>query len=751
MTGIFFLDWAVLAVSLFNTILLLWLGLTVLLNAEGRVWGICLAAGGLLLGAIFFISHSAILGHGISPIAPGLNFWWRIGWVPVAALPLAWYVVMLWYSGFWERREASKPAENRLYQRHKLWFYLALIAGLILVGFLLFSNPLPSFSQLVSYDLVATPSFGGIPLLILVYPVYTLLCIGLAIDVLRRPEPSGRLMGDLARSRARRWLISTSLILLAVGLLVGWVMVWIVSSVQQGILLPETVEIVGWFDLVIETLIAVSVLLLGQAVVTYEVFTGRTLPRRGLLQYWRRAVILAAGYSLILAWSLTLQLRPVYSLLLSMLLMVVFYALLGWRAYAERERFIQNLRPFVAHQSLYEAILEGEKNQSNAKAEDVNGPFRALCADILEARQACLVPLGALAPLSGTTLNYPIGSRISLPNLSEVIPRLGPPVEIGIPLSPGDSDGMVFAVPLWSEHGLTGVLLLGQKQSGGLYTQEEIEIARAVGEHLIDTKASMEMARRLISLQRQRLVHSQVLDRQTRRVLHDEVLPLVHTSLLNLVGPENDQGKHIPEIISLLEDIHRQLSDLLRATPATTAVEVSRLGIMGALRQTIEVDMQGSFDEVSWEIEPEGERKLAGIPALVAEVLFFASREAARNAARHGRQKGAGTRLFLSIALKYQNGIVITIEDNGGGFAIGEPVPFAEVRASNVIGEEADPGSSGLAYNRAGKLEGGSGQGLALHSTMMAVIGGFLSVESAPGQYTRITLELPESARQSWE
>jgi chemotaxis protein histidine kinase CheA len=40
---------------------------------------------------------------------------------------------------------------------------------------------------------------------------------------------------------------------------------------------------------------------------------------------------------------------------------------------------------------------------------------------------------------------------------------------------------------------------------------------------------------------------------------------------------------------------------------------------------------------------------------------------------------------------------------------------------------------------------------LALHSTMMAVIGGFLSVESAPGQYTRITLELPESARQSWE
>jgi signal transduction histidine kinase len=31
---------------------------------------------------------------------------------------------------------------------------------------------------------------------------------------------------------------------------------------------------------------------------------------------------------------------------------------------------------------------------------------------------------------------------------------------------------------------------------------------------------------------------------------------------------------------------------------------------------------------------------------------------------------------------------------------------------------------------------------------MMAVIGGFLTVESAPGRYTRVTLELPESAWQ---
>jgi hypothetical protein len=34
---------------------------------------------------------------------------------------------------------------------------------------------------------------------------------------------------------------------------------------------------------------------------------------------------------------------------------------------------------------------------------------------------------------------------------------------------------------------------------------------------------------------------------------------------------------------------------------------------------------------------------------------------------------------------------------------------------------------------------------------MMAVIGGLLTVESASGQYTRVTIELPETAWNSWE
>ncbi len=69
MTGHFLLDAALVAVSLFNAILMLWLGLTVLLNAGPRspasrsgAWGFWIAAVGLMLGGLFFIFHTVLLG-----------------------------------------------------------------------------------------------------------------------------------------------------------------------------------------------------------------------------------------------------------------------------------------------------------------------------------------------------------------------------------------------------------------------------------------------------------------------------------------------------------------------------------------------------------------------------------------------------------------------------------------------------------------------------------------------------------------
>ena len=704
MTGNYLLDWPIMAVSLFNTILLLWLGLTVLLNAERRTGGLWLAGGGLLLGGVFFVSHSAILGLGLNYVGQGMNFWWRVGWVPVLASPFAWYVVMLWYAGFWDSRQSN------LRRRQRPWFIGTIGLAIGLVALLIFANPLPSYWQMTQLQLSATPDIGGIPLLILVYPLYIILCISLSFDALRRPEPSARMMGDLARNRARPWLIAASVVLLVVSLLVAWIMLWVVLNARQRdlvILYTDMVLTVAWFDLVIASLIGLATVLVGQAIVSYEVFTGKTLPRRGLRRQWNRAIILAAGFSIIIGGSLAIQLRPIYALLLSTLVVTLFHALLSWRSYAERERYIDHLRPFVSSQRLYDHLLTPTSTSPDV---DTATPFYTLCREILDARVAYLIPLGPLAPLVGPPLAYPVHTEAAQFPLAELTAQFQSPQTICIPLNAGAFDGARWAIPLWSERGLIGVLLLGDKRDGGLYTQEEIEIARASSERLIDTQASVEMAQRLMTLQRQRLTQSHVLDRQTRRTLHDDVLPRLHTALITLSRAETNGASS--DTITLLTDVHWQISNLLREFPVAMTPEVARHGVIGALQLTVTDELPHAFDNVTWHIDPPAEARIHAIPPLTAEVLFYAAREVIRNAAHHGRSDAAQA-LHLNISICRRDCLEILIEDNGVGLAAATP------------------------------SSGGSGQGLALHSTMLAVVGGSLSVESELGRYTRVLLSLP--------
>jgi signal transduction histidine kinase len=100
-------------------------------------------------------------------------------------------------------------------------------------------------------------------------------------------------------------------------------------------------------------------------------------------------------------------------------------------------------------------------------------------------------------------------------------------------------------------------------------------------------------------------------------------------------------------------------------------------------------------------------------------------REAVRNAARHGRDgdhegdEEQKRPFCLQIAIAWHEGLEITVEDDGIGLD--------------------DNGA-----NSAAAAGTGRGQGLALYSTMMAVVGGTLTVDSTPGRYTRVRFNLPQ-------
>ncbi len=701
----YFLNWAIRAVSLFNTITLLWLGLTVLLNAERRRWATWIAAGGLLIAGAFFAVHSALVGSVFAALNTQISFLWRLIWLPFIFWPYLWYLVIVAYTG------ALRAGRHHA----RAWLWIASLLGGLALVVLLFPHSLPSYEELTEHGSANLLTIGSIPIVTLIYPAYSVLCFVLALSALHYPARSERFMGNLAQRRALPWLVAASFVLLAVSLCVGGVATWLLEGLDSGQIsfaAPATQTVLTALDVAISTLIAAAVVLAGQGMVAYEIFTGRAMPRGGLSRYWRNSLILAAGYGAAIAASLVLPINPIYPLILATLIMTTFYGLLSWRSYAEHERNMEQLRPFVASQRLYEHLLR----PTSPSDVDIATPFQALCEGVLGTRVAYLVAFGPLAPLGGLVLAYPANATLAPRALTGISARFHTPQEICRPLDPAQYGGAVWAVPLWSERGLTGVLLLGNRRDGRLYTQEEMQIARATGERLIDTQATAEMSRRLMALQRERLAESQIIDQRTRRVLHDDILAHLHAAMLRLSKPQAGTPETLAETVKLLGEMHHQIANLLHALPTTTTREVARLGLIGALRQVIDTELAAAFDDVAWQIEPAAAQALQQLTPLAAEVIFCAAREAIRNAARYGRGDDAIRPLHLTLSVAWHDGLQFVIEDDGVGLGAAAPAPAR-----------------------------GSGQGLALHSTMMTIIGGMLTAESSPGA-TKITLALPLEA-----
>ena len=722
MSLLMLLNWAALSVSFFNAISLLWLGLMVFLSGSRKSVGTLLAGGGLLLAALFFISHTAILGRGLGDISFGMDFWWWVSWTPAVAAPLAWYGAMLWYCGF--RLDRPDP--------HQPWLACVAALAVTIAGLLVFANPLPYYESVAGRELVETPSLVGIPALVLAYLLYSLLCYLLPLDLLRRAgkldQPSATATGSglwlaaVARRRARPLLAAATLSLLLAALGVAWTVLWALNSVPAPSLHNMSdLETVLGFDLGVDCLVALAITLMGRAVVAYEVFTGRPLPRTGFFRQWRSTVLLAAGYGLVAAWTLTIQLRALYGLMMATALVTVFYALYSWRSFAEREHFMERLRPFITSQNLYGQMLESGPALPSA-AGDL---FATLCGEVLGVQSAALVPAGALATLAGPPLVYaPAATESPAPPEDAVVAELAgqfsSPEMLCLPAGRilqkfGAATGLAWAVSLWNERGLGGLLLLGEKVDCNPFTQEEMEIAQAGGERLLDMLAGVEMAHLAMDLLRQRLSQQRVLEGRSRRMLHDEVLPELHSAILYLSGQQDTP--EIRQAVETLANAHRSISDLMRDSLHNASQRLEQGGLVQALHAVLDGDLAGEFSAVEWQVDVAANEALGRLPLLVNEVVYFAGRELLRNAVRHGRGGDTTRPLHLTVALEQNGGLRLMVEDDG----VGMPSSAGQVRPT-----------------------GGTGSGLRFHSAMLAAVGASLEVGSRPGCGTRAVILFPE-------
>src|SRR5205823_3497439 len=188
-----------------------------------------------------------------------------------------------------------------------------------------------------------------------------------------------RFMGDAARDRARPWLVATSLVLLAISVLAGSALIWFLNGLGLRLLdpfSPATLRTMKILDLGVSALVGLAIVLVGQAAVSYEVFTGHVLPRRGLYGQWRQALVLAAAFGALVGFSLTFSLDPVYGLLVATMLLTLALVVHGRRSYSERERATDTLRALVESDRSYERLMQEDGDGADDR-------LAILCRDVL--------------------------------------------------------------------------------------------------------------------------------------------------------------------------------------------------------------------------------------------------------------------------------------------------------------------------------------------------------------------------------
>ncbi len=706
MSGNFWLDWAILALSVFNTIVMLWLGLMVIFSAEKRSAGVYLAGSGLIAGSIFFLSHAALIGQNITLFSAGINFWWHLGWAPVIAAPFAWYVVMLWFSGYWSENR------TRIRGRHQPWLYICIVYAALLFFLFVFFNPFGDLTRAQTLNYDNPIGFTRLPLLFITYPVFILLCIILSMDALIRPAPSQRMMGESAREKARPWLVGSGFLLLLAALTVGYTIGWVSSQAKaQSSLLnlfSSIAETLAWIDLAISILITIAVILVGQAIVSYEIFTGKPMPRSGFMSQWILILIISSGLAILTSFMFELEMKRIYLLMFSVIISAGLFALFTWQVNVDRDNTFKQLRYILSAGTLLDKVLSGQSNVSIRTS--IDSEFSRLISDLLNLECGIFVPGQIYTQLEIPWVTYPESLQVDQQKMLALIngSRSGE--------NPGEFnfvvDGIQFRwiIPIISNRGVDGWLILGNKSSRGFITLEEIEIGRSAAERMADAWVSATLARKLVLLQRERFTDQILIEQRPRRIIHDDVLPLLHAAMLHNQSTESELKNQTNQELS---KAHKMLSDLIRQMPSYQLDQFETRSIEEAIQIMANNEFKSAFSELSITADmniPKLEQK---ITTSQKEVVYFAVREAVRNAARYANPSDGDQLPSLSINLRDDEGLLVEIIDNGKG--------------------TVQPSQPSI----------GNGQGLVIHSLLVSIFGGKMQIANETGTSNKVTIFIP--------
>jgi signal transduction histidine kinase len=767
----------VLALSIFNLVAFLWLAFTVWLNGDRRSMIARVGVVGLGLSALFFFIHSLLIASPPSytgGLVPA-DFLWRLIWLPAIGVPYIWFMIGLHYACL---------INEKWQQRRPLLLICSGLLGCAVLVSLVFNRATFTFVgtlRLLAYgevvDDIGVNLFSPLvlPMLFLCYvtfcaigPWFTPSRVRRLIEVLwvamtrRRGKATirheladafwdDRMEVELLDEPVLSWHQARPVLLCAALLMVGLVSclgVLSVCSMVNWLSHPTPVQTVQspalraipfpllLLDVFTTGLVAVIVLLFGYSIVRHGILIERPLARRGFFEQWRGIVIVASTVALFIVLFVAATHSNLSGLLLITSLATGAYALFTWSSYTAHDRYIAMLRPFL-HSTNVRHWLNTDLQKTEQSMEDL---FFHLCKDGLDVECARLVVL--VGPVK-RSFDYRWSLCESIDEGKQCIQevRAASMQAVGaggkaarayayrVRMVLHSAPALCWILPIYDELGLVARLYMGPRQDGAVFTNEDMELAHACGQSILDTLRDHEAMLAVSGLLRRRIIDVKLLGAQQRRVLHDEILPHMHLALLKLetlrplVKSEQEGVSSLradpvlSEAIEMISDAHRRLAAMMRATATGAPHRLERDGLMLAIRTMIEQDFQQAFDEIVWAVSEETARQIDdAVPPALAELLFAAVQEALRNAARHGRGSDLHRRLCLTFRANLAAHLEVLVEDDGVG--------IVSTSSSTT----------------------GTGGGLLTHSALLAIAGGSLAVKSVPGNGATVRILLPAEA-----
>jgi signal transduction histidine kinase len=274
--------------------------------------------------------------------------------------------------------------------------------------------------------------------------------------------------------------------------------------------------------------------------------------------------------------------------------------------------------------------------------------------------------------------------------------------------------GAVLAVPLLVGDKLLDILTLGERQSGALYSQEDLDLLVTLAHN---AGLGLETARlheeRVAILRRQLAEVTAAQEEERRRIareLHDGVGPALASMNLRLqtAGKLLEQDRHLADEIAELANLAQaNVRDIRRLIYDLRPAALDELGLVPALRDYVARCRREHGLEIVASWPPEDER----LPPSTKTALFRIVQEALTNAARHAQARR------VDLALEWDEKLVrLLVADDGQGFDL---------------------------YEARDRARQGGHLGLWSMRERVEQLGGHFVVDSAPGQGTRLKMTIP--------